>query len=262
METAVSFIEENLQENINLADIADAVSYSLYHFCRIFNQTVHHAPYDYLMRRRLTTAAQLLLESEQRITDIAFAYRFGSPESFSRAFKRMFRRLPMQWRKQGVPDPRVLMQPITAAHLAQRNRPPFHRPTLAARPAMTVVGLMTIVQEETAVPANTTRAVARLKQQLPQPATHTIHHYPDFWAERGKPILVGIVGETAQPPLVSQAIPACEYACFALPELVAERPLLSDYIYQTWLPQSGYKLAAPLELEQDAQLFVPIVPDR
>ncbi len=37
MTKAVEFIEDNLKEDIAVADIADAVSYSLYHFCRMFN---------------------------------------------------------------------------------------------------------------------------------------------------------------------------------------------------------------------------------
>jgi hypothetical protein len=47
-----------------------------------------------------------------------------------------------------------------------------------------------------------------------------------------------------------------------LSEWEEERPFLTNYIYQTWLPQSGYKLAAPLEIEHDQQLWVPIEMDR
>lgn len=250
METAVSFIEDHLQDNITVADIAAAASYSLFHFCRVFNQTVHHPPYDYLMRRRLTAAAQELINEKQRITDIAFAYQFGSPESFSRAFRRMFNQLPTTWRKHGIRDPRVLVKPISANHLAQRNQPQFQRPALVKKPEFTVIGLMTIVQDTT--------ILSQRQRLLPQAPTHIIHHYPDFWQVQGKPILMGTVGESAHPPLVLQTIPAYEYACFTLPERMEERPFLTDYIYQTWLPQSGYKLAAPLELEIDQQMLVPI----
>ena len=251
MATAVTYIEDHLQDNITLADIAAHVASSLFHFCRVFNQTVHPPPYDYLMRRRLTAAALQLLQTEQRVTDIAFAYQFGTPEGFSRAFQRMFGELPTQWRKHGLRNPQLLMPPLTAAHLAQRNHPQFPRPTLINQPALTIVGLMTIARDET--------AVTHLHHQLTHPPTHTIYHYPDFWAENGKPVLSGREGRAAAPPLVAQTIPAHTYACFALPESVAERPLLSDYIYQTWLPQSGYRVALPLALEHDHQLCVPVV---
>ncbi len=255
--TAVTFIEDHLKDEITVADIAAAVSYSLYHFCRVFNQTVHHPPYDYLIRRRLTSAAQQLVAKKERITDIAFAYQFGSPESFSRAFRRMFRQLPRQWRKDGIRDPRVLMTPISSNHLEQRNQPAFHRPTLVQKPELNMVGLMSIVQDTSA----SETAVSQLQQQFPEKAIHIVHHYPDYWTIQGKPVLVGTLSEPAAPPYVSQTISAHDYACFVLPE-AAERPYLTDYIYQTWLPQSGYKLAAPLELEIGEQLFIPIELDK
>ena len=61
---AIEFIEANLKEAIAVADIADAVGYSLYHFCRVFNRAIKHSPYDYLMRRRLSESAQELIETD------------------------------------------------------------------------------------------------------------------------------------------------------------------------------------------------------
>ncbi len=258
METAVAFIESHLQDKINIADIASAVSYSLYHFCRVFNQTVHHPPYDYLIRRRLSAAAQQLEDSNWQITDIGFAYQFNSPESFSRAFRRMFGELPTQWRKQGIRDPRILMQPLTRDHLTQRNLPKFQHPTMQKIDALTVVGLMTIMQGD----GDEETAVSELLNQFNIANHILIHHYPDYWVRQGKPTLVGALDITAKPPLVSQTIPPYTYASFTLPECATERPFLTDYIYQTWLPQSNYKLAASLELEQDQKLFIPITPEK
>ena len=87
---AIDFVEENLGEDITIADVAEATGYSLYHFCRVFTQATHHPPYDYLIRRRLSQAAQDLLASERRIIDVALDYQFSTPETFSRAFKRLF----------------------------------------------------------------------------------------------------------------------------------------------------------------------------
>lgn len=251
METAVTFIEEHLQEDISVGNIAAAVSYSLFHFCRIFNQIVHHPPYDYLIRRRLSAAAIQLQDGNQRITDLAFSYQFGSPESFSRAFRRMFGEIPKNCRQQGLRDPRQLMNPLSPAHLSHRNQPGFQRPTLVNKEGFTAVGLMTIAKDDA--------AVAQLMKQNPSANCFIIRHYPDYWSDQGRPVLVGTLNEPAGPPLVSQTIPAYQYACFGITEVVEERPLLSDYIYQTWLPQSDYKLAAPFELEQDHNLFVPVV---
>ena len=86
---ALDFIESHLQEPMALADVADAVAYSLYHFCRSFKNATHYTPYDYLMRRRITEAARALLQSTARVTDVAFDYQFNNLETFSRAFRRV-----------------------------------------------------------------------------------------------------------------------------------------------------------------------------
>jgi AraC family transcriptional regulator len=94
---AIEFVETNLTEEMTIADMADAVFYSLYHFCRMFNGIVHHTPYDYLMRRRLSKSARELIETDKKIIEIAFDYQFNSPETYARAFKRMFDMQPSQW---------------------------------------------------------------------------------------------------------------------------------------------------------------------
>ena len=38
IEIAINYIEENLQNNINIADCAKTCGYSVYHFLRIFKQ--------------------------------------------------------------------------------------------------------------------------------------------------------------------------------------------------------------------------------
>ena len=88
--SALVLVEQGLKDDIRVADMAVAAGYSLYHFCRVFNAIVHHTPYDYLMRRRLSESALCLLETDWNVADIAFEYQFNSHEAYSRAFKRMF----------------------------------------------------------------------------------------------------------------------------------------------------------------------------
>ncbi len=54
IEKALDYIESNLTENINIADCAEISGYSMYHFLRIFKQTVGFTPADYIRKRRLT----------------------------------------------------------------------------------------------------------------------------------------------------------------------------------------------------------------
>jgi len=148
---AVDFVEAHLKDEIAVADMATAAAYSLYHFCRTFNSVVHHTPYDYLMRRRLSESARDLVETDRRIIDIAFDYRFNSPETYSRAFKRMFGLQPSQWKARGRVDERFLMSRLTLEHLEHINKGDFLRPVLEEKEAFQVTGIMTLVQNNPAI---------------------------------------------------------------------------------------------------------------
>jgi len=127
---ALTFIEDHLQEDIAVGDVAAAAGYSLYHFIRTFNQMVQHSPYDFLMRRRLSESARELLRSDRRILDIAMDYSFTSHETFSRAFKRMFDLQPSQWREHPRKHEQVLLPRLSDEYLAHINHADFVRPAL------------------------------------------------------------------------------------------------------------------------------------
>ncbi len=269
MSTAVTFIEDHLQENIKVADMADAVSFSLFHFCRTFNKIVHHTPYDYLIRRRLSESARLLLETDQRITDIAFTFQFNSLETYSRAFKRLFRQLPSEWRKSSIQHAYRIMPRLTPAHLEQRNQPDFIRHKPAHREAMSLAGLMSWIDgdEQAATSQLWTNLVAKLNQPPPntccgikwlcENAVRSAHFY--------------MAGAEIEPTesLVMKIVPAGMYGRFQSPSLYATRQLALDYIIHTWLPQSNLTLSHPFIVERHdnfpdfanpscGEIFVPV----
>ena len=151
MYAAAEFIEANLRQTIRVADMAESVSYSLYHFCRTFNAIVQHTPYDYLMRRRLTESARELVASDRKIIDIACDYGFNNPETYSRAFRRMFAMQPSQWRKRALTEEQRLMPRLSLAYLAHINRGNYLKPVLVEKEAFQLAGLMTLVEGDRAV---------------------------------------------------------------------------------------------------------------
>lgn len=96
---AIDFVEENLTNNIKVEQIAEQSCFSQYHFYRLFVAFTGETVGDYLRKRRLTKAAIDLLETNEKIKDIAFDYAFESPEAFTRSFKRQFRISPTIYRK-------------------------------------------------------------------------------------------------------------------------------------------------------------------
>ncbi len=258
---AVEFIENNLKEPIAVADIAEAVGCSLYHFCRIFNKVIHHPPYDYLMRRRLSESAQALIESDQKIIEIAFDYQFNSPETFSRAFKRMFGIQPYQWRKQGRADSRLLMPRPSFEYIEHINQGNILKPTFVEKEAIQVAGVVSLVREERPVIALLWKILAHELAGLEVAAGQAQNYfgiawYPPNWANNGFFYMAAIQVESpdiANSALVLKKIPASTYARFIHTASVDTLPLTLAYIYQTWLPKSGRRLRCPLEIEYYGQ---------
>ena len=99
---AVIFIETNLYEPLTVESVANAVSYSYYHFHRYFQAVMGETIGSYIRSRRLTQAAYDLIYGNRKILDIAVSLYFESAESFTRAFKKRYGITPTEYRKNGV----------------------------------------------------------------------------------------------------------------------------------------------------------------
>ena len=95
----IDFIEDHLKEDINLSQLADAAGYSRYHLHRMFTALVGFPVHQYIRRRQLTEAAQKLLFTDDSILNIALDYGYESQQAFTLAFKEMYKRSPLAFRK-------------------------------------------------------------------------------------------------------------------------------------------------------------------
>lgn len=96
---SIEYIEQNLNNKIELKDIADRVFLSKYHFHRVFHNVVGEPVAEYIRKRRLMEAANELLNTEEKIVDIALKYQFSSQEVFTKAFKKLYGVPPREFRK-------------------------------------------------------------------------------------------------------------------------------------------------------------------
>lgn len=92
------FMESSRNRPITLEHIASAACLSPYHFHRLFRQTFGERPHQYLQRRRLGYAAEMLRTSDLPITQICLDAGFESPGSFSTLFRQRYGMAPTQWR--------------------------------------------------------------------------------------------------------------------------------------------------------------------
>ena len=67
----VDYIEEHLDEYLSLDSISEALDYLKFYMSRCFTDEAGISIYEYIQRRRLTLAAQALIDREKAMIEIA-----------------------------------------------------------------------------------------------------------------------------------------------------------------------------------------------
>ncbi|MCV6587845.1 MAG: AraC family transcriptional regulator [Marinobacterium sp.] len=93
------YIEAYLHRPLRLAELAQLVELSEYHFARMFRVNMAQTVQQYVTCRRIEKARQLLDHSEQSLAEIAFVCGFSSQSHFGRAFRQQTGISPGRWRK-------------------------------------------------------------------------------------------------------------------------------------------------------------------
>jgi len=141
----VDQIEENSAAEINIVSLAESFGMSPWHFQRLFKSLVGDTLGGYIRGRRLTKAAQLLLNSELGIIDVAFSVGFNSHEAFSRSFKSYFELSPKSFRKN---KPSILLseKPLLTTELFDHLSQGIERdPSISQRNEQIIVGFDTTI---------------------------------------------------------------------------------------------------------------------
>lgn len=96
---AKEFINEHLDQDVSLADIAAAVGLSQFHFARAFKRATNLTPQRYLTERRIDRAKHLLSESELTLIEVSTCAGFKSQSHFTTLFRRFTNTTPKAWRQ-------------------------------------------------------------------------------------------------------------------------------------------------------------------
>ena len=98
----IDYIENNLDNELNLSMLAGIANFSRFHFHRIFSAMVGETLNDFIRRIRLERAASMIVDNPKySITEIAMMCGFTSPAVFSRAFKDYFHVSASELRESG-----------------------------------------------------------------------------------------------------------------------------------------------------------------
>lgn len=95
---ALSFIEQNYQNDISVENIADFCRLNRSYFGKIFRNTIGTSPQDFLINYRMKKAAELLKMTSLPIKEISQAVGYPNQLHFSRAFKKIHQVPPRNWR--------------------------------------------------------------------------------------------------------------------------------------------------------------------
>jgi len=99
MITVLAHIQNNLDEELRLADLARIAAFSPFHFHRIFLGMIGETVGAHVRRLRLTRAAHRLEFTGMSVTETGLEAGYEAPEAFSRAFKTQFGESPSRFRE-------------------------------------------------------------------------------------------------------------------------------------------------------------------
>jgi AraC family transcriptional regulator len=94
----LEYIDVHLHQEIQLANLAQLLEMSQFHFSHLFKQSIGMAPYQYVLQQRIERAKQLLKQTDHSIVDIAFSCGFSSHSHLSQQFRQHTGMTPKTYR--------------------------------------------------------------------------------------------------------------------------------------------------------------------
>jgi AraC family transcriptional regulator len=96
LQQVTEYINEHLDRDLKLIEIAAIAQMSPYHFLRLFKQSLGITPHQYILQRRIEEAKYLLQHSELSLAAIASKVGFCDQSHLTRYFKRIVGLTPKQ----------------------------------------------------------------------------------------------------------------------------------------------------------------------
>lgn len=120
---ALRYIDEHYMDNFKMDDLAVLCKMSTSYFRRVFTETMGLGPLEYLNRKRIARACNLLRITDFSILEVCEAVGFCSLSSFNRHFSTIMGRSPTSWRHSINAD-----RPYTVRRYAGYTVPPKVEP--------------------------------------------------------------------------------------------------------------------------------------
>jgi len=99
VQEALDYIEKNIEEDLKVEQISANCFTSTSALYKMFSAVFDTTIKDYIRKRRLSLSAFDLVHTNMSILEIAVKFKYGSYESYSRAFKKLYGKSPSFYRK-------------------------------------------------------------------------------------------------------------------------------------------------------------------
>jgi AraC family transcriptional regulator len=98
MKRVIEFVDAHLGQRITLHTMAAAAGLTRMHFAAQFRTASGLRPHEYLLRRRVDRACELLRDSQLPLVEIALSVGFQTQAHFTTVFRRFTGETPSRWR--------------------------------------------------------------------------------------------------------------------------------------------------------------------
>ncbi|MEE9321133.1 MAG: GyrI-like domain-containing protein [Granulosicoccus sp.] len=251
VQKGINYIEANLDDELSLREIAKQTGIGQWHYQRIFKALTNETLKTYIRSRRLGIALEQLLHTDNRIIEIAITAGFESQESFTRAFKKAFDMTPNQARKMGNKNRFLKKIEFNIEYLQHINNNISFEPEIVTQKKILLVGMKTRFYSSDSEKNNIADKLPTLWNEF-LPRMDEIQHgvpgtaYGLIQQEKSDTDQLEYLAgrEVSQITTVPQGmdvieVPACEYARFTHKGDVGKLDNTVNYIYSSWLMQSG-----------------------
>jgi YesN/AraC family two-component response regulator len=96
---AVAYVEARLHTHVSLDQVAREAGMSKFHFCRVFKSITGLTFREFLARRRIARAVELLRDPDRSLTDVYLEVGFKDMSHFSRVFRKLVGQSPSRFRR-------------------------------------------------------------------------------------------------------------------------------------------------------------------
>jgi AraC family transcriptional regulator len=105
----IKHIDAAVGTKIRITDLAAITRLSASYFARAFKRSFGESPYCYILRRRLERAQEIMLTTDESLSQIALACGFSDQAHMTKLFRQIIGRSPGAWRRnlRGCPEERA-----------------------------------------------------------------------------------------------------------------------------------------------------------